>query len=589
MWADTETDVDFLNYSEIAELIAEIIARPSLLPLSLGVFGSWGVGKSSTLRLVEAELAKEADRYLVIKFDAWLYQDFDDARAALMSVIATELVKAAPPGLKAKAKGLFQRINKLRALGLVLEGGALAMGVPTFGLISRGLEGLGDALGGQADKGDAEAIEKAASDIQERAKGLVKAESEQGPPQEIAAFRKEFGEVLSGLNRTLVVFIDNLDRCLPANAIHTLEAVRLFLFMPNTAFVIGADEDMIRHAVARHFDEPGERQVADYLDKLIQIPVRVPRAGVEEVRAYLFLLLVGDAIPDGTAREKLRIFLIERLQQSWKDATPFDIETVLKAVGKETDDALRLSLEMADRMAPMLAHASRVQGNPRIVKRLLNVVRMRTSIARKRKMPLDETVIAKLALFERCTDAEATEALHNAINNAPGGKLAMLMPAERGELEEGDTSAFPEAWKTHLPFITDWVRLDPKLADIDLRPAVYLARETVPLRLASTSIPPNVQRAVGELLRTATLSSRAATVAISTLAGAGHALAMDQLVSEMRKNPDWSKTRPDFRGAVLLARASGEAAKIATRFVRTLEQRPPWMGAMLKNEDWFEA
>lgn len=224
MWADTETDVDFLNYSEIAELIAEMIARPSLLPLSLGVFGSWGVGKSSTLRLVEAELAKEAERYLVIKFDAWLYQDFDDARAALMSVIAAELVKAAPPGLKVKAKGLFRRINKLRALGLVLEGGALAMGVPTFGLISRGLQGLGDALGGQADEDDAEAIEKAASDVEERAKGLVKPAPEQGPPHEIAAFRKEFGEVLSGLNRTLVVFIDNLDRCLPANAIHTLEA-----------------------------------------------------------------------------------------------------------------------------------------------------------------------------------------------------------------------------------------------------------------------------------------------------------------------------------------------------------------------------
>jgi predicted KAP-like P-loop ATPase len=588
MWADTETDIDFLNYSEVAELIVEIIARPNLLPLSLGVFGSWGVGKSSTLRLVEAELAKKADRYLIIKFDAWLYQDFDDARAALMSVIATELVKAAPPDLKAKAKGLFQRINKLRALGLVLEGGALAMGVPTFGLISRGLEGLGDALGGQADEDDVEAIETAASDLQEKAKSLVKAAPAHGPPQEIAAFRKEFGEVLSGLNRTLVVFIDNLDRCLPANAIHTLEAVRLFLFMPNTAFVIGADEDMIRHAVARHFNEPGERQVADYLDKLIQIPIRVPRAGVEEVRAYLFLLLVGNVVQDKVAHEKLRTFLIEQLQQSWTGAAPFDIETVLKSIGRETDDVLRRSLEMADRMAPMLAHASRVQGNPRIVKRLLNVVRMRDSIARKRKMPLDETVIAKLALFERCTDAEATEALHNAINNAPGGRLTMLAAAERGEREEDYKSEFPEAWNNHLPFIAEWVRLEPKLADVDLRPAVYLARETVPLRLASRTIPPNVQRAVGELLRTATLSSRAATEAIGALAGADHALAMEQLVVEMRKNPDWSKTRPDFRGAVLLARASGEAAKIANRFVRALQERPPWMNAMLRTETWFE-
>src|SRR4051794_13966891 len=48
-------DLDFLNYSEVAELIADMIARKDLLPLSLGVFGSWGVGKSSILRLVANE------------------------------------------------------------------------------------------------------------------------------------------------------------------------------------------------------------------------------------------------------------------------------------------------------------------------------------------------------------------------------------------------------------------------------------------------------------------------------------------------------------------------------------------------------
>jgi hypothetical protein len=55
------------------------------------------------------------------------------------------------------------------------------------------------------------------------------------------------------LNTTLIAFIDNLDRCLPDVAISTLEAIRLFLFMPRTAFVIAADEDMIRHSVAKHF------------------------------------------------------------------------------------------------------------------------------------------------------------------------------------------------------------------------------------------------------------------------------------------------------------------------------------------------
>ncbi len=384
-----------------------------------------------------------------------------------------------------------------------------------------------------------------------------------------------------------MVFIDNLDRCLPENAIHTLEAVRLFLFMPNTAFVIGADEDMIRHAVARHFKEPGEKHVADYLDKLIQIPVRVPRVGVEEVRAYLFLLLANNAIQDVKLREKLRSFLIERLRESWKHTTPLRVDDVLKTIGKEGDDTLRHGLEMVDRMAPLLAQASRVQGNPRIVKRLLNVVRMRASIAKKRGMPLDETIIAKLALFERCTDAPATESFHDAINNAPGGKVEFLRVPEGGEPVEDVKATLPERWQKHLPFVEDWVRLEPKLADIDLRPAVYLARETIPLRFSSSAVPSHVAHAVHELLRTATLSSRAAVSAIGTLSVGQDVMAMEGLITEMRKNPDWSRTRPDLRGAVLLARSSPEAAKIAVRFIRTLPSQSPWLRSMLKDETWY--
>ncbi|MFN4340163.1 P-loop NTPase fold protein [Parvibaculum sp.] len=589
MWADTETDVDFLNYSEVAEIIAEMIGKPDLLPMSLGVFGSWGVGKSSTLRLVAKELEKNDDKYLVINFDAWLYQDFDDARAALMSVIAGELVKAAPKSLAAKAMSLFGRINKLRALGLMVEGGAFAMGVPAFGLITRGVESAGDILRGKAGSEDLEAVKSAAVDVKEQASGLLKEISAKGPPEEIAAFRTEFGEVLDGLGKTLVVFIDNLDRCLPENAIHTLEAVRLFLFMPKTAFVIGADEDMIRHAVARHFNEPGEKQVTDYLDKLIQIPVRVPRLGVEEVRAYLFLLLYQSANADLGARETLRAFLIERLRRSWTHDQPFAIEDVLESVGKKDDADLRRVLDMADRMAPLLAYAANVQGNPRIVKRLLNVVRMRASIAAKRKMPLDEAIIAKLALFERCVDSSATEALHTAINATSDGKLQFLKGIENGESIDEHKAELPEKWQPFFSFIADWARLQPKLADIDLKPAVYLARETIPVRVASGAVPPAITKAVEELVRTPSMSSRAAADAVTTLKGGYETAAMEAVVAHMRKDTDWSRVRADARGAILLARSSPEAAKVAMRFFRDLASSPAWLRAMLKDEAWYEA
>lgn len=242
MWADVDTTQDFLNYSEVAELVAEVVRDPAMRPVSVGVFGTWGTGKSTILNLVEAKLvpAGGGDNFIIVRFDAWLYQGFDDARAALMEVIASTLVEAAKsdPDIFQKTKKLLGRVNKMRALGLIVEGGALAAGIPTFGWASKGIEALGDFFAGNGDEDDVETLKKTGEEAKRRITGVLESEKQRTPPKEIAAFRSEFEEVLTGLKKTLVVFVDNLDRCLPKQTIHTLEALRLFLFMGHTAFVV---------------------------------------------------------------------------------------------------------------------------------------------------------------------------------------------------------------------------------------------------------------------------------------------------------------------------------------------------------------
>ena len=96
MWRDSESEHDFLNFTEVADQIATLAMNPALLPISIGVFGSWGTGKSTVLQLVEAKLPKQGENVpIVIRFDAWMYQGYDDARAALLEAIATALTKAA--------------------------------------------------------------------------------------------------------------------------------------------------------------------------------------------------------------------------------------------------------------------------------------------------------------------------------------------------------------------------------------------------------------------------------------------------------------------------------------------------------------
>lgn len=354
MWRDSESKEDFLNFTELADQVATLATTPDLLPISIGVFGGWGTGKSTVLTLVEGRIPREGPGApLIVHFDAWLYQGLDDAKAALMEVISTDLLSLAESKktLIDKAKSFAGRINYFRGLGLIADFGiGMALGIPP-GLMTRAGAAVSSIVsGGEVSaesygelKTDAVGAKKALSD-------LIRPEATRTPPEEIAAFRREFGELLEGLDTTLIVFIDNLDRCLPDVAISTLEAVRLFLFMPRTAFVIAADEDMIRHSVARHFSDPNVAHVRDYLDKVIQVPLRVPQVGAEDLRAYMYSLFVAEAAPGKLAIVQAR--LLKALQGAWAGDSidKLDISTLAGGAPDLLD-----KLSMSDRLAPILA------------------------------------------------------------------------------------------------------------------------------------------------------------------------------------------------------------------------------------------
>src|SRR5437773_10419216 len=99
MWPDNETDRDFLNFTGVAETVAEIVVQAQGRPISIGVSGAWGVGKSSMIKLIRTSLTQRAEKgdrdFIFVEFNAWLYQGYDDARAALMEVIANKLAEEA--------------------------------------------------------------------------------------------------------------------------------------------------------------------------------------------------------------------------------------------------------------------------------------------------------------------------------------------------------------------------------------------------------------------------------------------------------------------------------------------------------------
>lgn len=573
MWPDNETERDFLNFSGVADTVAEIIVQARGRPISIGVSGAWGIGKSSMIKLTQLSLAQkprsEGEReFVFVEFNAWLYQGYDDARAALMDVIASKLLaeaKAREKGID-KAKALLKRVNWLRAAKLV-AGSAVAMsfGLPPTGLIGD-LWGLGQRyIGGGVDGKLIEDAEEKAGQAAEAAGGLIRSAEETSPPKEIQALRDTFEETLEELGVTLVVLIDDLDRCLPETTISTLEAIRLFLFLKNTAFVIAADNDMIKHAVRRHFEGvPDDLLVTNYFDKLIQVPIRVPPLGTQEVRAYMMLLFVENSELDDDIKEKIRAGVCAQLRQTWQGKRVD--RAFLQSLHEPLPPELVGKFDTAERLAPLMTTASGIIGNPRLIKRFLNALSIRMAISNAQGVGVDEAVLAKLLLFERLGNPKAFAELMKAVSANESGKPNLLVDWEQ-KANAGQELALSAPWDD--PFFKEWLTLPPTLGDLDLRGALYVSREHAPLITPEDRLSSEAAELLAALLQhpemAASLKDR-----LTKVPRAETTVMMDRLLDRARQEQEWG-VPPILEACLALAAADPPQG---SRLAAFLGERP---------------
>ena len=494
---DKETATDLLYYEAIAKTVLRLIRESPKAALTIGVHGDWGAGKSSVLKMTEASFADD-DRTICLWFNGWTFEGFEDAKTVVIETIVDELRRARPMSKKVAdaARKVLKRVDWLK---LARKAGGFAFtaatGIPTFDQIRTVYDLAASVISASQDHISLEKLK----DVAKGAGDFIKDKPEDADhlPEHIHAFREEFAELLDAADiDRLVVIVDDLDRCLPKTAISTLEAIRLFLFVDRTAFVIGADELMIEYAVREHFPDlpPSSGPVSyarNYLEKLIQVPFRIPALGLAETRVYITLLLAENAL-GATDPRFLKLIAAARadMRRPWM-SRGLERATVVAAMDGNTPAEVSQAVTLAAHVTTILTEGTR--GNPRQIKRFLNTLLLRQAIAQERGFgdDLKTPVLAKIMLAERFYP-DFYEQVARLSASAPDGVVETLGHLEdeirpspnSGATKSDRTSAAPKQkaatdavdWSKN-EWARGWAVIDPPLKGIDLRPYVFVTRD----------------------------------------------------------------------------------------------------------------
>lgn len=605
--SDNETKVDFLSNEAIANTIICLLLEHPDRPITIGVHGDWGAGKSSILEMIEAGL-EDQEKTLCLKFNGWRFQGFEDAKIALLEGIVTALVEKRPALTQAtdKVKSIIRRIDWFKVMKTI-GGMALTVttGIPPIVQIQNALETLNTMVRDPSKRPSQDKVDAAL----DNAFSLLKPDTGKNVPEEIEEFRKAFDELLKKAEITrLVVLIDDLDRCLPDTAIETLEAIRLFVFTKHTAFVVAADEAMIEYAVRKHFpDLPNstgpQTYARNYLEKLIQVPFRIPPLGVTETRIYITLLLIGAELEENDPDfNKLIMAARERLKQPWIGQT-IDSALVRATLGDKAAQVGQ-ALNLSDQIGPILATGTK--GNPRQIKRFLNalMLRKRTADARGFGEKITLRVLAKLMLAEQFMSAlfeiiankavassdgicEELRQLEEAVASDefhPGSeKMSSTRPTRtakkgvpadyRGETSENIIFA---KWKDDQQVI-EWVKIEPPLGTIDLRPYLFVTKDHKNYFGTVTALGP--MATLVELLLKPKISIQGKEAEIQQLSPTEATNAFEQIRSHIVEN-DKYKTQPaGIDGISILVKAHPELQVYLLDFLESIveEKLGPWI------------
>jgi hypothetical protein len=240
---DNPETTDRLGFKPMADILVDVIEQTHP-PFTIGVFGEWGSGKTTIMTLVRSQLEERNAK--TVWFNAWKYDGKEVIWNALIQTIFFAMKENAPPA----APPDFGERVKTTATKLAIFAAKKAT---TF------------IPGGFVKPEDVDTVVEAFRPLS--------ADDEQF--DFINKFEQTFDQLVReyvGIEGRLVVFVDDLDRCMPENAIQVLEAIKLYLDRANVTFVIGAERAIIEQGIRERYKGNIRLSAKEYLEKIVQLP-----------------------------------------------------------------------------------------------------------------------------------------------------------------------------------------------------------------------------------------------------------------------------------------------------------------------------
>lgn len=395
---DRPAEKDTIGFTPFVAGLSRLICHSKTeTPLTIGIMGPWGAGKSSFMSQVKQTVSEidTENRIHQIWFNAWRHDIHGSLWASLLQSIFVQIEAQATNNPIRKygmrLRGIFSQVNKLK-LGLQLLLAVLIISIVLFYLqpmLIEEAQSSGTTLiqalvaNGPAWVASLIALAFLYPSVSAFIIGLMKPI---GMNLSIVLDDRDFTQTVSSLddfnrqfqalldlylneNGRLIVYIDDLDRCTPDNAAEVVETINVFLSSPSCIFLLGIDRAKLALSIEakynqlieldfkqrQRYDMPGsvlgfhdERRYGEkFLEKIIQLPISLPVPSRKETEKFTKSLL--DESPETTSTENDR-----------------------QNDNNENSVQVELPEYMQDVLVKISGYHSR---NPRVLKRFINTFR----------------------------------------------------------------------------------------------------------------------------------------------------------------------------------------------------------------------